>query len=313
VTSAIEASSTGCYLLLHSEFIQQLPPKQFDHTPPLFRLAFVQNARFTDRSSNQVQGMQAEQNRTWPHEGRAMSAGGVVAASGQTGKAQLEGVERRYCFAVWPQVLAHSSWLDALDLNTGLRLSRAYGFGIGGEEAALARCLLQAVGARLDDRVADAWLPLWVLQAHASMRQHLSTVAASLIATTLRAAVSAAQSQQWDATLGADVRRAALVLSRQADAGDLPPDLDSLRRLALLALQEGEAAWDRFCLAMGLAATETYGGGVRARMRLAWPQHLADVPPLNIPQALQPWLAQRCEQGSHLQRQPAKPSTASAT
>ncbi len=252
------------------------------------------------------------QSSTGPHAGLTASARGEGVINGLSGRAQLEGVERRYCFAVWPQVLAHPSWLDALDLSTGLRLSRAYGFGIGGEEAALARCLLQAVGARLDDRVADAWLPLWVLQMHAPMRQHLSTVAASLIAATLRSAVSAAQSQQWDAILGADVRRAALVLSRNVDAEDPPPDLDKLRRLALLALQEGEAAWDRFCLAMGLAAIESYGVGVRARLRLAWPQHLADLPPLHIAQALQTWLAQRCEHGSHLQRQPALPSTSSA-
>lgn len=212
---------------------------------------------------------------------------------------QTDAIARRYCFAAWPQTCAHASWFAALDDAVGLKVSRDWGRWIGAEEQAVAQALLREAGADLSDRVAVDRVPLWAMQAHEPMRRHLSTVAALGVLPALRLAVRGADARQWDSVLGADVRHAALLLSRTNPEIEPPPQAGEFRR-CVSAAAKTTGDWERFCLGLGLAALVDHGPAVHARVRLAWPHGLKRTQPLEAEEPVRAWLVEACMKAAQL-------------
>jgi hypothetical protein len=211
---------------------------------------------------------------------------------------RFEATARRLAFAAWPQTYAHPSWFDELDAAVGLPVSRRSGRDVGPAEQAVAQVLLGRVGAGLHDRVGDESVPSWAMQAHRSMRDMLSVVAALSVLPLWRLAVSAADVGQWDAVLGVGVRHAALRLWKTDPRLEPPAAASALLRLNAREASATAADWERFCLRLGLTALATYSAGVRARVRLAWPAVLRDTEPLPSAEGLHRWVAEACEQAS---------------
>ena len=206
---------------------------------------------------------------------------------------QLDDIERRYFFAVWPQAYVHPSWFEMLDLAVGLKLSRRFGRGIGLAEEAVAQALLCQVGVDRSARFPVDQVPPWSMRSHAPMRSHLSTVATLSVLPALKLMVSGAQTRQWEAVLGLGVRQQALKLC-QIHPHLVPPTqaMSFLRAGAEASRAPGE--WDRFCLSLGLAALAQFGDAVRSRVRLAWPLSYRQVEPLALNESAQSWLATVC-------------------
>lgn len=213
----------------------------------------------------------------------------------------LDAIERRFCFSAWPQTTTHPSWFEVLDREVGMRVSRHGGRAVGEAERAVADALLRLVGVDLSQRVADDYVPLWAMQAHASMRQHLATIAALTVLPALKLAVSGAEARHWDAVLGTGVRHVALLLGRTHAQAEPPSHATELRRQANSAAQS-EASWEAFSFRLGLAALSEQKRAVRARVRLAWPHSLRDQAPLVLEDSVQTWLENACLFSTQLQR-----------
>lgn len=213
----------------------------------------------------------------------------------------VDAIERRYCFAAWPQAFAHASWFDVLDDTAGLPVSRRYGPESGLAERCVAQIMLSQVDASLSDRVADDCVPWWAMQPHEPMRRHLSAISALCVLPALRMAVGGAEVRQWDAVLGDQVRHVALLLGRTQAQAEPPADGLDLKRLSSTAAKSADT-WSRFCLGLGLAALADHGAPVTARVRLAWPRALRDVEALEVSSASQSWVAAACRMPTQLLR-----------
>lgn len=213
----------------------------------------------------------------------------------------LDAIARRYCFAAWPQAFAHASWFDVLDGAVGLTVSRETGRTVVGAEQAVAHALLKQVSVDFSQRVADEYVPLWAMQAHAPMRQHLSTIAAFALLPTLKLAISGVQAQHWDSVLGTGVRRAALLLARTHPNAEPPLHATGLRQHATVAAKTA-VAWEAFTYRLGLAALKDQNAAVRARFRLIWPHAMRDEEPLELEDSVQFWLVDACLLSTQVQR-----------
>jgi hypothetical protein len=217
-----------------------------------------------------------------------------------------DALERRYCFAAWPQTYAHVSWFEWLDQLVGMPVSREMGRAVGDAELAVAQALLKEFGVEYSQRVADDYVPLWVMQAHAAMRQHLSAVAALAVLPALKLAVSGAEVRHWDAVLGAGVRHVALLLGRTHPQAEPPTHATELRRQATAAAKTA-TDWDRFCYQIGLTALADHNAAVRARFGLAWPRSMRELAPLLLEDSVHDWLVAVCMLSTQLQRvEPSK-------
>ncbi len=214
---------------------------------------------------------------------------------------RVDAIERRFCFSAWPQTTAHPSWFDVLDDAVGMRVSRTCGRTVGEPERAVADALLWQVGVDSSQRVADDYVPLWAMQAHEPMRQHLSAIGALAVLPALKLAVSGAEVRHWDTVLGAGVRHVALLLARTHPQAELPAPAIDLRRQATVAAQSSHG-WEVFCLRLGLSALSEQNQAVRARVRLAWPHALREQAPLALEEAVQSWLVEACLLATQLQR-----------
>jgi hypothetical protein len=214
---------------------------------------------------------------------------------------RLDAVEQRYCFAAWPQRTTHASWFEVLDKAVGIRVSRDSGRTVSEVEHLVAQALLRQVGASFFDRVADDYVPLWAMQAYATMRQHLSTVAALAVLPALKLAVGGAEARHWDSILGVGIRRAALLLSRTVSDIEPPVQALVLRRQAASAAKTAES-WETFCFQLGLAALDDHKPGVCARFRLAWPQAMGEKAPLELESLTRNWLVDACLIATHVQK-----------
>ncbi len=217
---------------------------------------------------------------------------------------RLDAIERRFCFSAWPQTTTHPSWFEVLDRLVGMRVSRNFGRTVGETERAVADALLRQVGVDSSQRVADDYVPLWAMQAHEPMRQHLSTIAALAVLPALKLAVSGAEARHWDAVLGAGVRHVALLLARthpQAEPPTHATHATELRRQATVAAKSAQS-WEAFSFRLGLAALNEQKQAVRARVRLAWPHALRDEAPLVLEDAVQSWLVEACLLSTQVQR-----------
>jgi hypothetical protein len=209
----------------------------------------------------------------------------------------IDAIGRRFAFAAWPQMVAHPSWFDELDAIVGLPVSRRCGRDTGLAEQAVARALLECVGAGSSDQRIDESVPLWALRAHRPMRNTLSTVAALCVLPLWRQAVRSADVQRWDAVLGVGVRHAAVRLWRDDPRLKPPAAADALLQQTRAAAAAAPA-WERLCLGLALTALAHHGSEVRARVRLAWPVALRDVEPLGPVDGLQAWAADACERAA---------------
>jgi len=225
----------------------------------------------------------------------------VHSASQNQTVSRLDAIERRFCFSAWPQTTTHPSWFEVLDGLVGMRVSRSIGRMVGEAERAVADALLRQVGVDLTHRVADDYVPLWAMQAHEPMRQHLSTIAALAVLPALKLAVSGAEARHWDAVLGAGVRHVALLLARTHPPSEPPTHATELRRQATAAAKSAQT-WDVFCLRLGLAALSEQNAAVRSRVRLAWPYALRDEAPLSLEDSVHSWLVDACLLSTQLQR-----------
>ena len=212
----------------------------------------------------------------------------------EAGKHRLNDVERRFCFAAWPQTFTHESWFELLDQAVGMRVSRTAGREVGAAEQAVASALLNQAGASASRQIADHGVPLWAMQSHVPMRRHLSLVAARVVLPALKLAVSGAQARQWDAVLGAGVRHAVLLLGSTDPQAEPPSQAVQLRRLATEAAS-GATPWEAFCFRLALAALQDPGAAVLARIRLAWPVGLRNLHPLALEDDVLPWLIEACQ------------------
>lgn len=206
---------------------------------------------------------------------------------------RAQSLEHRLCFAAWPQTFAHASWFECLDAMVGMKVSRTVGRQVAQAERAVASALLVLAGAEAPTGLADEALPLWAMQPHAPMHRHLSTVAALALLPALRSAVGGAQARQWDATLGAGVRQAALALARAHVQAEAPKHAEALRQQAMSAATDAKA-WEAFCLQLGLAALADHDPGVLGRVRLAWPHGLRGLAPLALEDEVRAWLIGAC-------------------
>ncbi len=214
---------------------------------------------------------------------------------------RLDAVERRYCFAAWPQTYAHASWFDALDEAVGMAVSRDCGRTVGEVEKAVAHALLRQAGIDYSQRAADDYVPLWAMQAYAPMRQHLSTIAALAVLPALKLAVSGAEARHWDAVLGAGVRHVALLLGRSHPQAEPPPHATELRRQATAAAKTAPT-WEIFSFRVGLTALESHNAAVRGRFRLIWPRSMRDQASLVLEDPVRSWLVDACMLSTQVQR-----------
>lgn len=222
-----------------------------------------------------------------------------------------DSLERRYCFAAWPQTYAHASWFEWLDELVGMPVSRGCGRAVGSAEQAVAHALLKEVGVEYAWRVADDYVPLWAMQTHAPMRQHLCTIAALAVLPALKLAVSGAEVRHWDTVLGAGVRHVALLLGRTHPEAEPPTHATELRRQATMATKTA-VAWETFSFRLGLAALADHNAAVHARLRLIWPRSMREEAPLPLEDSVHAWLVAACMLSTQLQRvEPASPELAS--
>lgn len=221
--------------------------------------------------------------------------------SGAYAASRLDAIERRYCFAAWPQTYTHASWFDVLDEAVGMAVSRDFGRTVGEAERTVAHALLQQAGIGYSHRVADDYVPLWVMQAHAPMRQHLSTIAALAVLPALKLAVSGAEARHWDTVLGAGVRHVALLLGRSHPQAEPPAHATELRRQATVAAKTAPT-WEIFSFRVGLAALEGHNAAVRGRFRLIWPRSMRDEASLVLEDSVRSWLVDACMLPTQVQR-----------
>lgn len=213
----------------------------------------------------------------------------------------LDAVGRRYCFAAWPQTFTHASWFDALDEAVGMAVSRDFGRTVGEAERAVAHALLQQVGTAYCQRVADDDVPMWAMQAHAPMCQHLSTIAALVVLPALKLAVSGAEARHWDTVLGVGVRHAAMLLGRSHPQIEPPPHAAELRRQATAAAKSA-LTWELFSFRVGLTALESHDAAVRGRFRLIWPRAMRDEASLVLEDSVHSWLVDACMLSTQVQQ-----------
>jgi hypothetical protein len=209
----------------------------------------------------------------------------------------LESVHRWLEFAAWPQARAELSWFQWLDTATGMTVSRGWGRNAGGAEQAVARALLAEAGTAGSQGLMIDTVPLWVTQASPLLRRHVSTVAALNLLPELRLAVRGDVTRQWDTVLGGEVRPTALLLCQTNFPANPPAHAELLRQQALSA-SSSSAAWDLFCLRLGLAALAEHGQAISARLRLAWPHALRHAEPLAANAAARSWL-EACVKAVH--------------
>ena len=213
----------------------------------------------------------------------------------------LAAIKRRYFFSAWPQTIAHASWFDALDDAVGLAVSRNVSRTVSRAEQAVAHSLLKQVGVDFSQRVADDYVPLWAMQAHVPVLQHLSTIAAFAMLPALRLAVSGSEARHWDTVLGSGVRRAALLLARAHPQAEPPAHATELRRQATVAANT-TATWETFSCRLGLTALKGHNAAVRARFRLIWPHAMRNEAPLELENSVQSWLVDACTLPTRVRR-----------
>jgi hypothetical protein len=201
----------------------------------------------------------------------------------------VSAIERRFCFAAWPQAYAHSSWFERLEARLGMPVSRDSSRAAAGAEQAVALALLSEAGAGgTRPGVAIDALPDWLLE-HGQVQRRLSTAGALNLLPELMRAVSGETVRHWDAVLGPGVRLAALRLGSSRPPSSASAASLTVRQFALLAART-TAEWTRFCLCLGLTGLTALGAAVQARLRLAWPDALRDAQPWPGDEATLRWV-----------------------